>query len=173
MNIEAAIAQHDAATIVENSERKPLLVMPHTPELPNDGVLEYVSAESVYDFGKLEPGVVVQIATDKYDVLKLVADNQILFGVQLRVLSGVPGADYDTEFDQVTWSLERIAYAPYVSELALEIEVEKQGKLDSASQHDRERAQFTRADGTVKPQTAFSVAKDKEYEDEEFSETDA
>jgi len=160
VNIEAALAQEAAQDVVETSERKALFVMPRTSELPNDGILEYVNAETVYDFSKLKPNVVVQIDVDKYDVLKLIAEHQVLFDVALRVLAGVPMTDYDPQFDQVTWNLERVAYAPLISELALEAEVEAQEKHANASQHDREREQFTRADGTVKKQTAFDMAED-------------
>ena len=171
MNIEAAMAEADAARASEAVEegRKSLLIAPMTNEIPNDGILNYVTIASVYDIKHLPAHSVVMVGQADDPAYRVIIENQRVFGVALRVLTGVPGADYSTDFDQLIWSLERVAYAPLVSEIALAREVDAQAKSNNATQHDRERAQFTRADGSVKKQTAFDVA---DNDDGEFESND-
>jgi len=167
MNIEAAMAQNEAQKTIENSDLKPLLIAPITEQLPDDGILEYVTVESIYDFAKFTAGSVVLVRSEAFDMLRVVSENSKWFGVTLKQLTGVPGADYNVAFDQVVWNLERVAYAPLVSELALDMEVAKETREKNLSVHDRERAQFTRADGSVKKLTGVALVTDEAIEDDD------
>lgn len=157
MNLESVIAAQAAEVIVSKEGTKLLFVMPSTDVLPNDGILEYVTLESLYDFKSIPARSVVQVRMEEYDVLGAAVSLSSMLALDLKVLSGVPSADYDIGFDRETWAIERVSYAPLVSELALEMEIARQTVKNDASHHDKERAQFTRADGTVKKQTEFDV----------------
>jgi hypothetical protein len=160
MDIEAEVLRRRAAEHADQEEQglKQLFVSPAGDDLPNDGTLNYVTLASVYDFKSYKEGDVVVVADEFVPELKCVVDNSGLFAVVLRVLTGVPNASANTDFDHATWKLEKVAYAPFISELSLQREVAQQEKLATESRHDRERRQFTRADGTVKAQTKFDLA---------------
>lgn len=158
MDIESVVARQDVKRVLDESERKIVFVMPSTGSLPDDGVLVYSVLESIYDWKSTIPGSVVQVPSDKIDLLVLTVENQIVFGVSLKALTGVPTADYDLPFDQAIWSLDRVSYAPLLSELALDLEVERQTEIANETQHDRERRQVTRSDGSIKEHTTFALA---------------
>lgn len=160
MNLETAIAQADAAKLTTKSKKglKSLLVAPAADTLPNDGFLNYVTVASVYDFGKIEDGAAVLVSIEQLGLLKLICANTELFELTIRVLTGVPGADYGIGFDQVVWNLESVAYAPLLSELALDAEIAKQKAETESSVYDKEMRRVTRSDGTVKLHNEFSVA---------------
>jgi hypothetical protein len=170
MDLEAEVLRRSALQRKEQDDAgvKPLFVAPAGFDLPKDGMLEYVTVATVYDFEKLEAGAVVMVGNEpeQHSILKCVVDNSVLFGVSLRLLTGIPESQSDFEFDQLVWSLEQVAYAPLVSELSLQKEARRQEQMSNESQHDKERRQFTRADGSVKPHSEFSAVSSSAEVDE-------
>lgn len=160
MNIEEAVLAQEAERNLkeDKDDLKVLFVAPNPDVLPNDGVLIYNVLTKVYDFEKSFPQYsVVLVPDDGIEILKVVIANQDIFGVRLRVLRGLPQADYTVAFDQAVWSLDQASYGPLASEIMLEVEMQEISKSSNMSRHDTERAQFTRSDGVVRDQKNFEV----------------
>lgn len=167
MNIEDAVLAHETETRQTDDQSASqdytvLFVAPNPDVLPNDGILVYNVVTSVYDFQKSFPAFsVVLIPDDMLDVLKVVVEHQDIFGVRLRVLRGLPQAEYSVSFDQQVWGLDQASYGPLVSEIRLEAELQQMSRSSNMTKHDIERAQFTRSDGVVRDQKNFDVVDEK------------
>lgn len=142
--------KQNATNDAKENSPKVLYVAPNPETLPDDGFLQYVVIADVYDLKDLEPRSVVLFQEDTHPILEVVGKHQELFGVQLITLLGVPRAEYSPKFDSLVWNLPRVAYGPYISELALAIEARESAEAASATLHDKERATYVRASGNVK-----------------------
>lgn len=154
IDLTTEVASYEAAHALaaqDEATKRVFLVCPACEEAPADGVLSYVTVESIYDVKDTPDRSVMMFADPAVPVLALLAANQGLFEVELRYLSGVPGASYTHAFDSAAWNLERVAYATLVSDLRAAADHEQQLRAQNMSVHDRERKQVARADGTVKP----------------------
>lgn len=170
MDLEAAIEQQRGvnAAAAEAKGEKLLYVMPFDGVTPDDGLLKYAQVTSVYDFQNIADRTVVMFDEKDFDVLSCVVANQGLFNLNLVVLVGVPQADYTVTFDGIVWSLERVSYAPFLSELSIALEAEKQRVSSEENQYDREKKHYTRASGSVKKHNALlfsDVALEEENHD--------
>lgn len=138
---------------------RPIFVAPASDELPDDGILQYMVVASVYDMKDVPERCVALFDMQRSaEVFKLVCANAPLFGLELRALVGVPGSAYPIQFDEATWNLERVAYAPLISEIRLAAETEQQRRASLLSGHDIERAQYTRSNGTVRVDHKIDLA---------------
>lgn len=150
-------AQEKARTPVgdDEPEIKVLYVCPAPIEKPDDGILHYVSATSVYDFQQFPAFSVCLIDSKTVDVLTCVNAHRPVFGVSLLYLIGVPKAEYTPTFEAIVWDLERVSYDSLVSELALAREARETLEAQNASVHDKERATYVRKTGQVKGHQAL------------------
>lgn len=161
MNLEDIVEAYDrkhGQKIGVDEVHKTLFVCPAGDELPSDGVLNYVTIETVFDLANVPDRSVVVIRPDQLGILKCVAENTTVFKLDVRVLTGLPGAAYGTEFEAATWAFEKVAYAPFISELRVASEIESQLAAQSQSQHDAEKERYSRKDGSVKEHRDFTVA---------------
>lgn len=131
-------------------EKKSILVCPSTPELPDDGMLNFVRIANVFDIKDVPTQSVVQFDHMQLDMLKLVCDNAAVLNLDVRLLVGVPNSEYTADFDAATWQLERVAYAPFLTDLRLAKELGEQLAEESATAYDIERKAIERSDGSVK-----------------------
>lgn len=159
MDIQSALDYSEEQNKASNQDKEPKIVFvaPRTENVPDDGVLFYSTVESIYDFGKVDERSVVLVSSDQLPLLKCVCDNTSLFGLELRVITGLPQSDYTSGFEEATWNLERVAYVPFISELKLASEVETQLNAEKSTAYDRERSVYTRKDGSVKGHSKFDV----------------
>lgn len=141
---------------------KVLYVGPMPDTLPDDGVLTYQQVGSVYDFKSVSDRVVCLFDETALPVLKCAVEYPELFGVELITMLGVPKAEYGPKFDEIVWKLDRVAYAAFVSELALAMESRANVDAANATQHDRERATYVRNNGTVKQHNSLVLAEDSD-----------
>lgn len=140
-----------AAQALKESGIKTILVAPLPDVLPDDGLLQYTAVTSVYDLPSVPDRSVALFDVQKdLDLLRLIQNNGPLLGVDTKVLVGLPTAEYTTSFDEAVWQSDRVAYAPLLSELSIATEVAAQTAVKKMTQHDHERAQYTRRDGSVK-----------------------
>jgi len=176
MDIERVLDAMDPADRPDQptpkSDRKYLFVAPAPDRLPDDGMLTYIEIVGIYDVRDVPERAVLLFSRESFAVLKLLAENQIVFGVELHQLVGLPEADYSLDFDQVTWNLEKVSYAPLVSEISLAMEAQRQVEAASQTMHDIERQQYTRQDGSVREQKGFKVTGASSHEHSESNETD-
>lgn len=159
--------------LVEAVERKDeksegietLFVAPSPETVPDDGVLGYVTMESVYDLGSAEPGSVMLVRPPLHSILRIVAENPVAFGRRLIVLSGLPGAEYTSTFDGATWNCDRVSYAALLADLN---DARVRAEVEAAANEtrvERERKGYTRADGSVKAHDALVFKTDSDAGD--------
>lgn len=150
------------------------LVCPSTERLPQDGMLEYVTIEAIGDLLATHgSNVVFMFHPDNAKLLKCFVEFSHLFGQTPTVISGVPEVNYDPDFENVTWSLHRVAYHSVVNDL---LEVARRDRdmsedKKNSSIYEREKATYTRKTGETKRFTAFDVnAKPASADDEATAE---
>jgi len=134
---------------------KELFIYPATDELPNDGLLTFQTVETVYDLKGVPDRAAIAIRTEQVAMISLVAANNNVFGVTLRVLTGVPGAEYTIDFESAVYALEKVAYAPLVSELSLAADIAAQLRASERTVNDLEREKFVRSTGLPKEHRSF------------------
>lgn len=163
--------------VAVREDLKTIFIAPSPPELPDDGVLQYTVVTSIWDVREVADRTVMllDVGADA-DLLKLICSNGPLLGLSLRVLAGLPGSHYSVEFDSITWELERVAYAPFLSEIRLAAETEQQRRASLLSGHDVERQQYVRSDGSVRVDGKIGLASavtgsttEDESDDEEYA----
>lgn len=162
MDITAALSDaedrnHSEIEKGASSPRKMLFVAPATEKSPEDGVLTYSTVETLFDVARVAERSVILFRADQLPMLKCLAENEVLFDIELRVLTGLPATDYSADFDSTTWALEKVAYVPFLSELRLAAEMDAQLKAQNATAYDRERTSYTRKTGEVKEHKNFEV----------------
>jgi hypothetical protein len=150
---------------LEAVDVKSILVCPSTVEVPDDGMLNFVRIANVFDLRDVPSQSVVQFDHMQHDMLKLICDNAAVMNLEVRLLVGLPEAEYTADFDSVTWQLERIAYAPFLTDLRLAKELGKQLEEESATAYAVERRTVERSDGSVKVHDA-DLAKPSNGDDE-------
>lgn len=166
MDIESVVARkQERKEAAKEREVKKLFVAPATPLLPDDGVLKYVTVESVYDVNNVPDRSVMLFSIDALPVLACVSENPGLFDVELVVLSGLPEAEYSAEFDKAVWQLERVAYAPLINDIRVAAESEANLQATQATRHDHEIRKTTKASGDVKDFSNFTIGGSKVDDD--------
>lgn len=162
MDLESQVAMQAAKkkSDAHNAELRQILVAPNPDKLPDDGMLQYVVVASVYDFKTLPDRSVALFDPAAFDVLKLAVENASLFGLSLQCLVGLPSSDYSVDFEGIVWPIEKIAYAPFISEMSLMLDVRLQEELASETTYDAERRQYVRDNGSVKRHDAFVMTDD-------------
>lgn len=160
MDIQAALSDSEEMRS-QNVDAKPaskmLFVAPANDKSPDDGVLTYSTVEKIFDLSGVPDRTVVLFREDQAPMLKCLCDNTALFDLELRVLTGLPETDYSANFDSAVWSLDKVAYLPFLSELRLATEIENQLAANEMTAYDREKASYTRKSGTVKAHSKFET----------------
>lgn len=127
-----------------------LLIVPKLDKRA-DLAIDISVAEDIYEFATVAATRPFAVAISNLRLLQSVVDYADLYGLNLIVFTGVPGADYDPHFDQVTWSLPRVGYDTVVIEAA---SLDRMQKLK-----DEERPRV--AGGGFAPTTEEEVKKQK------------
>lgn len=162
MDITAALADMEVEVEKASNEGKVkqpkmLFVGPAAAASPDDGVLTYSTIETLFDVANIPERSVVLFRDDQTPVLKCLCENEALFGIEMRVLSGLPDTDYSVDFESASWALEKVAYIPFLSELRLAADMEQQLAAQNSTTYDREKAAYTRKTGEVKEHRNFEV----------------
>lgn len=150
---------------IEDVKLKVLFVAPAPREVPQDGTLKYDVLTDIYDFSRFDARSCVLIADDVLEIVELVTKHPVMFGVRLIRLEGVPNANYSVEYDAAVWNADRVSYNALISEINMVKEAEEAAALGSMTVHQREKQQYSRADGTVKDNTNFVLSDDAESEE--------
>lgn len=160
MDIQAALSDHEESekqTGTQKTPSKMLFVCPAGEQSPDDGVLTFSTIEKILDVSAIPDRGVVLFRQDQIAILKCLCENTILFDLELRVLTGVPETDYSADFESATWSLEKVAYLPFLSELRLATEIGEQLAASEMTDYDKEKATYTRKSGRVKEHAKFEI----------------
>lgn len=170
MDLNRALADHQIGLKMkeqEESEFKIILVAPANGELPNDGFLTYNLASDVKSLLAANDGDVLVIDQSANRILKMLIEYQDEFGCRVKVLEGLPNADYAPWFNSIVWSQDKISYSGLLSEMSIADEM-KPARDESV--YEKESKQYTRANGSVKSQDNFSMAGEDEESDGETFE---
>lgn len=156
MNLLNHLASHSD----KREEMPQRLICPTSASLPQDGMLEYIGVETLADIvnDKNMTGVLT-FRPDQQELLKCYVQYYKLFGSVPVVLSGVPGVEYNADFENNTWDCQRVAYHTVVNDL-LELsrrEGELKAERKNSSIYEKERSTYTRKSGDVKAFTAFDM----------------
>jgi len=164
MDLNRALADHQIGLKMkekEEGEFKIILVAPANSELPDDGFLNYSLASDVKSLLATNDGDVLVVDESANRILKMLIEYQDEFGSRVKVLEGLPNADYAPWFNSLVWSQDKVSYSGLLSEMSIADEM-KSG--DKESVYEKESKQYTRADGSVKSQDNFSMAGEDEDE---------
>lgn len=160
MDLSRALSEHDISRAEERANLSDLpiiMVAPSPAELPDDGFLKYSVASDVKSLLAPENGAVFLFREEDVRVLEMLIEYQHEFGVQIKVLVGLPNVSYDPWFDTKVWSQEDVSYSGLLSELSV-LEAEKHRMSEgSRTVNEKEESQFTRNDGSVRDNTNFSL----------------
>lgn len=148
-------------------EMRTLYIAPNPPELPDDGLLNYVVFSSLQDFWSIEDRSVCLVDMTNPDLLKVLVNFKSLLEVNLVVMLGIPKVEYSVLFDDAVWELERVSYSTFISELALALEARNNTEAINATEHDKERKSYVRTNGSVKSHDPLVL---KEDEDDDIAE---
>lgn len=156
----------DETVVVRNETFKTVYLAPASDTVPDDGLLEYVTFESIYDFKTTPDRAVVMVRADQLDLIKCCIGAAVFLEVTFAVMQGVPASEYGQLFEEVTWRLDKFAYSPFVTELRLAIDLDNQVKAQTRSVYDDEKSRYTRKNGGVKEHKGFDVHRSDRAEDE-------
>lgn len=151
----------------DSAPRKSHFVAPASNMLPDDGVLQYVEIASVYDVQKAPDRSVLLFKPDTYGILQVLAANTKLFEVSLVELVGLPGSEYTADFGKRVWNLEKSAYNSLIADIRVASDAAAILKATEQTTFDREKAQYTRKDGTVKQFDDFVIGSELEATEED------
>lgn len=133
------------------------LVCPAPAMMPEDGHLHFALVTNVADVMTSSDTDVMCFKPENFDLLAVVAKNPAMFGFRVEVLDGVERADYSVDFRGATLSLNVVSYTSLIANL---VESKRTADLladERATPAEKEMAQFTRKDGTVRPYTNYSA----------------
>lgn len=162
MDIQAALSDHEEAEKQLGHDKpkeasKMLFVCPASEHSPDDGVLVFSSIEKILDVATVPDRGVILFRPDQIAILKCLCDNTTLFDLELRVLTGMPETDYSADFESAVWSLDKVAYLPFLSELRLATEIGEQLAASEMTDYDKEKASYTRKSGKVKEHAKYEI----------------
>lgn len=159
MDIESIVESYNARSLQNKDTKvsKSLFIAPVTSELPSDGVLNYVTIESVFDLNSVPDRSVVLIRDDQTAIVKCIAENAGVFDLKFATLTGLPTADYTVAFEEAVWAFDKVAYAPFISELRVAGEIEEQLASQNRTVHEIEKEKYTRKTGDVKAHSDFKI----------------
>lgn len=164
MSIDAMIAQARRLGLIEEEAPAPaanlplILVCPSPADVPADGVFEYDFFTDVASFVAKGANCVRMVQADQYGFLSAFASSAAVFGYEVISVIGVPSAEYDQDYADATFRCQKWSYMAVVAEMNEHREIDRvrDGQRD-LSVHEKERAQFTRSDGTVRSHGSETV----------------
>lgn len=131
-------------------QKRQLLVCPKR-DLRVNATIDIGVVETIFEASDVIRSGALAVSVSHPRLLKVLVEYADLFGVDLAVLTGVPGCDYDVPFDQTTWSLDRVGYD------ALVLEASAMDRMEQLKQAERPRS----AGGRPVPTTTEEVAQMK------------
>jgi hypothetical protein len=147
----------------KNDAKRIRFVCPSLPIVPSDSVFDFVSFTDlkglIAELDEPSSQRVLMVSEKEYPVLELWSSNLDLFERMPVLMTGIPDANYESDFDAITYDFERAAYHSVVAEaleyVRREDSMTEQEKEDSVIK--KEQSTFTRKNGTVKEFTAFDA----------------
>jgi hypothetical protein len=145
-----------------------LMIAPIANDIREDGMMVYRTVEKLSDLlDPPKPNEVVLFREDQHDILECLCAYPALFGVDIVVVSGIPGTTYTPEFESKTWDKARLAYHSVVNDL---IEVQRRiddsaAEVKASSVYGGEQSKFVRKTGNIKEFNDFEQEEVSEEEE--------
>ena len=136
--------------MAKSDQKRQLLICPKR-ELRVNATIDIGVVETIFEASDVIRSGALTVSVSHPRLLKVLVEYADLFDVELAVLTGVPGCDYDVPFDQATWSLDRVGYD------ALVLEASAMDRMEQLKQAERPRS----AGGRPVPTTTEEVAQMK------------
>lgn len=135
--------------------------------MPENRFLEYAAIDRALELGEVRPRTVILFdsSNEQVRLARLICQNQREIGVSLVHLDGIPGSEITSALRDAFFGLPVASHAAFISEIALDIEIDEQKKVSSQRAIDREESRRTRHDGSVK-EVEIGVAPQSSEEDE-------
>lgn len=151
----------DLRTVVKNrslereeSNKRVIFFGPHPDVIPTDDILSYHTLTTVYSVADLESHSIVFVSAEAIDIAELILANQDIFDLAAVEITGVPGADYMSDWRNVSWRMvKRVDHPALLSEYAMAY----QAAAESRPKVDKELARVTNSAGKIKDFSSFEV----------------
>jgi hypothetical protein len=134
------------------------LVAPEPNVIPVDGSVSFIVVETIRDIIDAPKSAILLFPSDKFELLQCIVDYADQFDFVPYVLSGLPSADYDQQFESRTFTLERVSYTSLVNELLETARIQKSLAASQETVFEKEKKQYTRSSGSVKELSNVRVA---------------
>lgn len=120
--------------------------------MPENRFLEYAVIDRALELAEVKPRTVIlfESSDEQVRLAHLICQNQREIGVSLVHLDGIPGSELTAALRDAFFNLPVASHAAFISEIALDIEIDEQKKMSSQRTIDREESRRTRSDGSVK-----------------------
>lgn len=153
-----------------------LFIAPLGSEVPDDGILDYVTVDAAIDLlsassdGKT---TVVLVREDQKELIRVICENDHVLGINVFAMYGVPGSTYSPWFDEVTFAKERVSYSPFVSELRIISDVATLVEANrDKSTLEKEQKTYTKKSGLVKSVTASQVGVGDDSDESDYTDSE-
>lgn len=165
MNDEYIYGSSNPPTAAKELPRR--LIGPAMSVTPPDKTVTFCEVHNVKDVLDSPPQSVLLFTDSDLELLQVVVDHPLLFGFNCFVLTGLPTADYSTQFEASTYKQDKVPYATFVNELLETARVAEALRDESQTNYQREQKHFTRRDGSVKEFTKHVLATDTHKDDDD------
>lgn len=163
----AKLEHRNKPATADSHDKKTFYVAPSSGELPDDGFLFYTVVTAIDDIVVAPDRSVLLFSAESQRLLECLVQFQDAFDVELYHLVGVPKTEYTPFHDAVVWNLERVSYAPFLSELSIAKDTRAQLAEKSSTTFDLEKKQYSRKDGSVKLHSALELHDDSDLDEDE------
>lgn len=142
------------------SELPSVFFAPSTEVLPDDGFLEYVVLENVWQFKDAAPNTVFMISANSFDVARTLIENAAVFGLRPLNLSGLPSAVYTPDYESAVWSLARASYQALIADLTTAAHTRELLDAQDKTIMDAEKERVSTKSGSIRGNKDVGVYKE-------------
>lgn len=120
--------------------------------MPDNRFLQYATVDRLLEVSNLPARTVIVFGSDDHQVrmATVLSRHMREMGVALTFLDGIPGSDLTPELKDAFFGLPVASHSAFISEMALDTELEDQRRATSTRRIDQEEQRSRRSDGSVK-----------------------
>lgn len=156
MSVDTLLALAKAPEVGEAGLDKPgkmIFLGLRPPTMPENRFMTYVTIATILELASLPDRVAVLFSDspEQLELARVIGQHSKAVGVFAIHLDGIPGATESVAFRDAVFGLDTVSHSVFISEMALELEVEAQrNAAKPARRIDKEVAQVRRANGDIK-----------------------
>lgn len=142
------------------SDLPSIFFAPNVEQLPEDGFLQYVVLQDVWQFKDAAPNTVFLVPDTSYDVARVLVENALVFGLRPLNLSGLPTAIYTPEYESTVWSLTRASYQALIADLTTAAHTRELLDEQDKTVMDYEKERVSTKNGNIRGNEGVGVYKE-------------